>query len=211
MVARPLEQVLDEVEQRSVRPLHILEREHRRVLLGEPLEEQTPSSKQVLLLARLLRAQPKQLRQPRLDEAPLLSVDDVLLQRRAQLLQRGRRVVVLGDRAAHANHVRQRPVRNALAVGETAAAMPVDRVRDAVEVLVELPHQAGLADAGDARHGDEVRLSLLGANVEEILDLPELAVPADERRLETLRLQRATAAGDDAQWFPEASLAFPSF
>ena len=38
---------------------------------------------------------------------------------------------------------------------------------------------------------DEVRLLLVRAGVEQVLDLTQLAVAADERRLEALRLQRA--------------------
>ena len=40
--------------------------------------------------------------------------------------------------------------------------MPVDRLGDPVEVLVELPRQPRLADPGDPRHGDEVGLLLVG-------------------------------------------------
>ena len=86
-VARPLEQVLDEVEQALVRPLHVLEREHRRIDVGEPLEEQPPRREQILPVARLLLGQAEQLRDARLDEAALLGVGDVLLERRAQLLR----------------------------------------------------------------------------------------------------------------------------
>ena len=60
-------------------------------------------------------------------------------------------VVVLGDAGAHAHHVGERPVGDALAVGEAAAAVPVDVVDEPVEVLVELPRQPRLADPGDAR------------------------------------------------------------
>ena len=81
--------------------------------------------------------------------------------------------------------------------------MPVDGRRDAVEVLVELPREARLADAGDAGDGDEVGFLLLGRNVEEILDLPQLAVASDERCFETVRLERAAQAGDDALRLPE--------
>ena len=41
---------------------------------------------------------------------------------------------------------------------------------DAVEVLLELPGQPRLADAGDADDRDEVRLALLCRPVEMLLD-----------------------------------------
>jgi hypothetical protein len=40
--ARPLQEVFDEGEERLLCPLQILEYEHRRVLLGEPFEEEPP-------------------------------------------------------------------------------------------------------------------------------------------------------------------------
>ena len=73
-VARPLEQVLDEVEQRRVRPLHVLEREYRRIHVREPLEEETPGGEQVLPFVRLVLAEPEQVSEPRLDEPALVRV-----------------------------------------------------------------------------------------------------------------------------------------
>ena len=84
-VARPLEQVLDEVEQRRVRPLHVLEGEHRRVRVREPLEEEAPGGEQVLPFVRLVLAEPEQVGEPRLDEPALIRVRDVLLERSLEL------------------------------------------------------------------------------------------------------------------------------
>ena len=44
-----------------------------------------------------------------------------------------------------------------------------------------------LADAGDAGDRDELRLPSSAERVEQLLDEPELAVAADERRLEARR------------------------
>ena len=60
-------------------------------------------------------------------------------------------VLALGDACAHPDHLGERPVRHAVAVGQATAAVPDDVLRDAVEVLVELPGKPRLADAGDAR------------------------------------------------------------
>ena len=46
-------------------------------------------------------------------------------------------------------------------------------------------------------------VALLGRGVEEVLDQPQLALAADERRLEPGRAHRAAAARDDAQGAPE--------
>ena len=203
MVARPVEQVLDEVEQALVRPLHVLERRApsdtpRRAARRTAARRRTgPAGRRGLLV------EAEQLREARLDEAPLLGVEDVLVERRVELRAGRRRLLLLGDAAAHPHHVGERPVRHALAVREAAAAVPVDGVGEPVEVLVELPGEARLADAGDAGDRDEMRLALLGGGVEEVLDLAQLAVAADERRLEPLRLERAAQAGDDAERAPE--------
>src|SRR6476619_1779934 len=50
-----------------------------------------------------------------------------------------------------------------------------------------------------------MRLPILGGSVEEVLDLAELALAADERRLEPTRLQGAADAGDDPARAPEAN------
>ncbi|MBM2823300.1 MAG: hypothetical protein HW413_2046 [Thermoleophilia bacterium] len=46
-------------------------------------------------------------------------------------------------------------------------------------------------------------LLLVGAAVEEVLDLPQLAVASHERRLEPLRLELSAQPGDDALRLPE--------
>ncbi len=90
VVARPLEQVLDEVEQARVGPLHVLEREHGGVRVGEALEEEAPGREQVLTIERGRLLQAEQVREPRLDESALFRIEQVLVQRRGEL-RRGRR------------------------------------------------------------------------------------------------------------------------
>ena len=46
--ARPLDQVVDEVEQVVVGPVEVLEHEHERPLVGEPLEEAAPGGERLL-------------------------------------------------------------------------------------------------------------------------------------------------------------------
>jgi hypothetical protein len=93
-------------------------------------------------------------------------------------------VLLLLDRGPHPDHLGEGPVRDAVAVGQAPAAVPQDAFGDAVHVLLELPRQARLADAGDAGHGHEVGASLLDAGVEEVLHETELEVPADPGWLE---------------------------
>ncbi len=81
--------------------------------------------------------------------------------------------------------------------------MPVRVERDPVDVLLELPRQPRLADAGDAGDRYEMRAPLLGTRVEEILDLAQLRVAADERCLEAGPLERTLTPGNDAERSPE--------
>ena len=127
----------------------------------------------------------------------------MLVEDGTQLVQPVCDVVVLGNAAAHAHHVGERPVRDALPVGEAASAVPVDRLGDPVEVLVELPPEPRLPDAGDAGHRQKPRLALVRAGVEEVLDRAQLAVASYERRLEAVRFQRPAQTGHDAQCPPQ--------
>ena len=196
VVARPLEQVLDEVEQARVRPLEILEGEHHRVRVGQSLEEEPPGREELLAVAGDAVLEAQEMREPRLDEGALRRIEQVLVHRRRELLAGRLRRLVLADQAAHAHHVRERPVGDALAVGEAAPAVPPDGVDDAVEVLVELPGEARLADAGDSGDGHQVGAAVVRRRVEEVLDQLELAVAADERGLEPGRLEGARPRGD---------------
>ena len=87
MVARPVEEVLDEVEEALVRPLQVLEDERRGVGRRQPLEEQPPRRKEVVLLVLDLLRIPEQMREPWLDERALLGVEQVLVEHRAKLLE----------------------------------------------------------------------------------------------------------------------------
>ena len=151
-------------------------------------------------LSRAIRLlEPDEMGEAGLDPLALLGIGDVLLDRGVQL-RRGRGgVLALQDAGTSSHHLGERPVGDALAVGQAAPPVPEEHAREAVHVLVELPGEAALADAGDAGHRDEVGPRLLGRGVEEVLDEAELAVAPDERRLEALGLERAADAGDDAE------------
>ncbi len=149
VVARPLEQVLDEREQRLVGPLHVLEHEHDRQPLRHRLEEPPPGREEPLAVAVGDLREPEQVEQRRHHPFAVAGVGDPLANDRLQLRLGRRGRLVLGDAGAHAHHLGQRPERDALAVGEAAAAVPQHLVGEAVGVLLELPGQPRLADAGD--------------------------------------------------------------
>src|SRR6185436_8556335 len=52
VVAGPIQQVFDEVEQRGVGPVQILEEQYRGPLLRHALEEEAPRGEQILLVRR---------------------------------------------------------------------------------------------------------------------------------------------------------------
>ncbi len=199
VVARPLEQVLDEVEEGRVGPLQVLEDEHDGALLGEPLEEEPPGGEEILPVAGRVLGEAEQVGESRLEPASLGFIPDALLEHRAQLRERFVRGVFLRDQCAHPHHLGERPVGDAVSVRETAAPVPQHLVDRPVEVLLELPGEARLADACDPDHRDEVRFPFLRRAVEVLLDEAQLARAADERRLELGRHPCASANGRDAE------------
>ena len=144
--------------------------------------------------------------EPRLHPRSLFGIREVLGEGLAQLLPRGGRILVLGDVAAAPNHLGQCPVSNAVTVREAPSPVPVLVVDEPVDVLLELPGQTRLSDAGDSGDGDELCLVLFRSRVEELLDEPKLAVAADERRLEARRAHRAEATRSDAKRTPQLHL-----
>ncbi len=141
VVARPLEQILDEREQRLVGPLHVLEDEHHGPLLGHRLEESPPRRKEPLAVAIGDGRQPEQVAQRRRDPLAVAGIGDPLVHGRRELPFGRLDRVVLGDLGAHAHHLGQRPECDPVAVGEAAAAMPEHLAGQAVGVLLELPRE----------------------------------------------------------------------
>ena len=92
--------------------------------------------------------------------------------------------VGLRDPGTHPDHLAERPERDAVAVGGASPVVPPDRLREAVDVLEELPGQARLADPAHAHHRDHARLPLAAGRVQHVLQLTELLGAAHERRLD---------------------------
>jgi hypothetical protein len=81
--------------------------------------------------------------------------------------------------------------------------MPPDVFDEAVQVLLELPREARLADPGHTDDGDEARALVVRGRVEKVFDKPELAVAAHERRLEGGRTSLASSRAHDTRGPPE--------
>ena len=183
--------------------MDVLEHEYRRPRLGEPLEEHACGGEEVLLVADGAFFETEEVREPRLCKTPFLWIRYVLLDRGAQLLAGARRLFVLDDPGAPANHVGQRPERNAVAVREAASGVPPDVAGQPVDVFLELPGEARLSDTADPDDGDEMRPAVFRGGVVELLDEPQFAIASHERRLETAGLRRSTDEADDPDRLPE--------
>src|SRR5262245_58956634 len=123
----------------------------------------------------------------------------MLAEHRLQLLDRRAGLLILGNPTTHPDHVRERPICDALAIGETTTAVPVGDLGQPVHVLEELPCQPGLADTCDPDKRDEMGSALVDDAVKELLDESQLPIAADEWRLEALGLQRAASTGHNTE------------
>jgi len=101
-----------------------------------------------------------------------------------QLRASGHRFLVLDDSGAHAHHLGERPERDAISVREAASAVPPDAVDQPVDVFLEFPRDAALADPTDADHRDQMRAALLSRSVKQLLDEVQLPIAAGKCRLE---------------------------
>ena len=136
----------------GVGPLEVLEHEHRRAPLAAMRSKKVRhAANSSLAPAGRRRSTPSSVEQRRLDPARARSSSGTY-----SATRRGDRARVVASSSLSAgrpaaDHLAQRPEGDALAVGGRAAAVPVDVLDHAVDVLLELPRQAALADARRAR------------------------------------------------------------
>ena len=134
-VPGPVDQVVQEIQQSRIGVLGVLHQQHHRCTRRQPLEEQPPPREQ-LLPAQRAPAIPRtrhaeQPAQPRPDIGPLLRVGDVPVQAGGQLDRRDLGWVFLGDAQPLPHHLRQRPERHPVPVGQAPAPVPPHRPRPA--------------------------------------------------------------------------------
>ncbi len=189
--------MIHEVEQARVGVVMVLEDHDHGRARREAFEERPPGGEQ------LVRPDPRpdaeESQQRRLDPAPLVGVGDVRRQRLADLRPRRRLVVGLHQAAATADHLAQGPERDPFAVGGGSAVVPPDVLDKAVEVLRELPGQAGLADAGRSEDRDQAGPLLPAGGVEQLLEQAQLVGPTDEGCFQGLAPVASPALRHDAQ------------
>ena len=194
--------MVDEVEQAAVGPLKILEEQDGRALRGDPLEEDAPCREQDVATSGGRRLEPEEREEGRLDPAPIIRVGNEVGNRRGDPLAGRGLVVRLGQSCPATDHLAQRPEGDALAVRGRATTVPVDRLEDAIEVLLELPGQPALADPARSGHRHEPRLAVASGRAYEILQQAQLFVAAHEWRFRHVRAALSTALGHDPQGAP---------
>ncbi len=180
-----LGQALDQVEQRARSPVDVLHGDDRDLLAAERLDVAGPPFLQAKQRLARIGVRDRGPRQGEPDRpggrvqraAGVLGGDD-RLDRRPELGERGLGRIVVEDAGVRLRHLGERPVGDALAVGQAAADQHVSRG----EPLDELAEEARLADAGRAEQRDELRRALALDAGGDGAQHGELLVPPDERR-----------------------------
>ena len=127
--------------------MQVFEDHDRGAFQGHPLEEGPPGGEELLALTGGRFVEAEQGDERRGEPAPLRFVGDVVDEGGGQLAAGGFWIIRLGDPSTTPNHLAERPERNPLAVRRRPAVVPIDLLRQAVDIFFELPRQPRLADA----------------------------------------------------------------
>ena len=190
--AEPVGEVLEQVEERRLAPLDVVEHGHERALRAEVLE-QLADPPEGLLDGGAPGVDAEERHEPLGDERGVAVGAEEL----GDLAPRQLGPVALADPGGVHEGRRDRPERDALAVREAA---PLDDGRLVAEPGRELVAEARLARTGRAEHGDDLARPLGRDAREGVLEPAELALAADEVRREVPR--PAARAGDDLVQLP---------
>src|ERR1700741_5183279 len=180
--------MLDQLQQRLLAPVDVLEDEHERLRTGELLGPGADGPCDLLLAPLALDGL------EHADREPEKVCNGLVLARLPELLVRALQRVVVGDSGRGLDHLGHRPVGHAFSVREAAAA----EHRRALEPVDELPREPTLAPPGLAVQRDEGRMAVADGAREGVLEQLELRLAADERRLERAHRPAGLAGPDDA-------------
>jgi hypothetical protein len=164
--------------------VQILEHEHEWTSCGDCLEEPTPGRERLgsTVAAQLVRRREAgKWREVLGDPERLARLGDDVLDGDSKLGLDRRGRVGSQDARLRFDGFGESPEGDPVSVGEGAALAPEDHLRPAINVLEELPDQAGLADSGRTNERDEPWLAAEHNLVEHVDEHLELARPADER------------------------------
>ncbi len=182
-VARELRKVVDEVDERRLGPLQVVEHDHERAALSDRLEQLAHRPGRRLARAGTGAAEAERLQDQLGDQLCLFLPGEQLGDRGARGLR-----VRRGLRAEDLPHdLGQRPVGDAFPVGKAVA---VQHRRFRADLAHELLDQARLADPGRPQHGQEVARAILPSAREDAAQRAQLVLAADQRRIEAPRTTR---------------------
>ena len=185
--------MVDQLEQRLLGPVDVLEDEHERLLLRNPLGPLAGSP------GDFLRARLRLHRFEDPGREPEQVGHGLVLAERPKLLDRDIERVVVGDPGRALDHLGERPVGDTLSVGQAAARED----GCALEALDELAREPALADAGLAVDREQVGAPVAQRAVVGVAQQLELRVAPDERRLKRARPDAAGLAGSDGPPGPQ--------
>jgi hypothetical protein len=181
-------EVLDEVEERLLRPVDVLEPEDEGLRLREARRPLVRGPRDLLPAAW-----PRDVVQHARCEAEQVG-DGVARARLAQLLDRLLGRVVVGDPGRSLHHLRERAVGDSLAERRAASRQDTRPLQPGVELLCE----PALADSRIAEDRHELRSAVPDDAVEHVAQQLELLVAADVRRRDVERPPDGTVGADDA-------------
>ena len=179
-VAREVGHVLDKVQERGLGPLKVVEHHHERALPRQRLEQPTSRPEDLLARAEPGSAEPDRLGQDSDDLLGLRLLAELLPDRLSE--RRALPVLVHVDEVPH--DLAERPVGDALAVGEAA---PAEHARALTEALDELVDETRLSDARATQHGHEVTGPVRLRRGQDAGQGLELLGAAHQRRVEPPR------------------------
>ena len=175
-----VERSIDEVEERRVGPLEVLEDEDRRRPLRDALEEAPPGREELVPVERSVRARCEEGGEARLDPAPLDLVGHQLVERPSQLPGGELDLGALADPGPPPDHLGDRREGDPLAIRRRAADVQGEDLGQGVEIALEFPDEAALADPRDSEHRHDPAPAGGDRALEQVDELGELGAAPDE-------------------------------
>ena len=173
--------MVDKVEEPVIGPVQILEHQHERPPLGQPLEEPAPRRER-LGHARTLLAREADERAEVRGHPLHLVVRHHSRHGGAQLLGGLVRRIRIEQTCLRLDHLAERPVGDAFAVRQAAALPPAGQRRLCVDVYEQLSDEPALADPRLADDRHQLHRTLLRGALERADQERLLELAADERR-----------------------------
>ena len=173
------DQVLDQIEQRIIGPVRVLEHDHERIAIGQFLDESARRELQVdRVVSRVIETEAHQQREVS-RRVRCLAIEGQRGHETRELAPRLGGRVVLEDARRARDDLGDGAVRRLLRVRE--ATTPQHPCPAAFELPGRFTAEAGLPDAGWTDHGDQMRLVPRDDPFPGIADDLQLSPPTDER------------------------------